>query len=629
MKYLKLFLGFIALAILLMPSFSYGQTDETTQSDTASVILANKIMVMGTKLTRSTTDFPSEKDRFAEVLHTNGFGLINKGVFLAQDVFSDGFKRGDISIVLDGERYHCACPNRMDSPLARTNSLEMESIDLNKTSASEQSNIGGCVCYHREKPRELALARVGMTQSLGASETSDFGFIYNTHNHRLAGRYATGKGYEDAEGKSFVDLYGFKENSSYELIEGSITGMYKNIIYRSEITYTKDIMFPYLLMDERENKVFSLSLEYNDIKLYMNYTDHLMDNGLRTSMGSMITDASNLTVGLTGSFYELYYRNWNADNEIRTPMTTINNHMIPDVGLLSGTISQRLESDYFTLWGRFGFVYQKIANEEDVKIYQLLNEKATDSRSYALFDIGVNHFYDLLNNLSGSITLDFSKQTPPVENLYISVKKPAGKEWWVGNPTLKSPARTSLRANIQYKDIIFEAYGTYIWDYVNLVGQNTPERNYRTYENIDAVLFGFNLSGNWKYYDITASYIWAENESDKTPLVEIVPFSVRANLKSPAYKNISGNIRFSYNDAQTRIDESLYELPTSSWFQVDLGLNYKMKALMFSLTIQNLTDELYYQHMSYLRDPFSSGARVYEPGRTIMLNVLYNSDILN
>ena len=627
MKSLKLFTIFIGLAVLLISSVTYGQEKTSNQGDTAMVTLDKKITVLGTKLLRSTTDFPFEKDRFAEVLQVNGFGIINKGVFLAKDIYADGFRRGDVSIILDGERYHCACPNRMDSPLSRTNSLEMEAIELNKSSALSQSNLGGSICYHREKPKDNTLARAGLSQSFGATESSDFGFIYNTLKHRLAGRYATGKGFEDADGKNFIDRYGYKENSAYELIEGSITGLYKDWLYRTEITYTKDIMFPYLLMDERENTVFSLSTEHNDLKLYLNYTDHMMDNGLRSSMGSMVTDVTNLTVGLNGPFFELYYRNWDAENQISTIMTTIDNDLfLPDIKLLSGTVRQDIDSDYFSLWGQFGFVYQKIDNDNHADIYRLLYEKATDSRSYALLDIGINHYYNLFKYFSGSVSADLSKHAPQSENLYISVKKPSGKAWWVGNPTLKSPTRTSLRANIRYQNVTLETYGTYVWEYVNLCRRFDSDRNYLTYENIDVAMLGFNLSGNWRYFDFNAGYTWAKNKTGNIPMSEIMPFSVLANLKSPVYKKLSGNIRFSYNDTQTRIDKSLNELPTSSWFRIDLGLNYQVKSLNFSLTVQNLTNELYYQHVSYLRNPFSSGAQVYEPGRSIMLNVLYSSE---
>ena len=45
---------------------------------------------------------------------------------------------------------------------------------------------------------------------------------------------------------------------------------------------------------------------------------------------------------------------------------------------------------------------------------------------------------------------------------------------------------------------------------------------------------------------------------------------------------------------------------------------------LISLEVENITNTLYYQHLSYLRDPFASGSRVYEPGTTVRLNFRLN-----
>ena len=67
-------------------------------------------------------------------------------------------------------------------------------------------------------------------------------------------------------------------------------------------------------MDERFNRVYSAYLSYDKNKLYFNYTDHIMDNELRVSSMLMRTSAKNLTIGAIGEFYEVVYRNWDADN---------------------------------------------------------------------------------------------------------------------------------------------------------------------------------------------------------------------------------------------------------------------------------------------------------------------------
>ncbi len=56
-------------------------------------------------------------------------------------------------------------------------------------------------------------------------------------------------------------------------------------------------------------------------------------------------------------------------------------------------------------------------------------------------------------------------------------------------------------------------------------------------------------------------------------------------------------------------------------------MSYRLKEARLALEVNNLTNELYYQHLSYLRNPYSSGMRVYEPGRTIRLNAVLDSGI--
>jgi iron complex outermembrane receptor protein len=71
----------------------------------------------------------------------------------------------------------------------------------------------------------------------------------------------------------------------------------------------------------------------------------------------------------------------------------------------------------------------------------------------------------------------------------------------------------------------------------------------------------------------------------------------------------------------------LNESATPSWNKFDLGLAYSFSSFTLNLEVDNIANQNYYQHLSYFRNPFSSGARVYEPGRTIRLRILYNQAV--
>jgi len=153
--------------LLLMSANSIqAKNNEKSAVDTMHINLDRNITVSGTCLSRSVVDFPFEKNRFADVLKIEGFGIVKKGSFLAQDICVDGFKRGDIEMVIDGERFYCACPNRMDNPLSRTNSLEMETITLNKTTESAQAGIGGIISFNREQSKDTNSSQSWIVTSL-------------------------------------------------------------------------------------------------------------------------------------------------------------------------------------------------------------------------------------------------------------------------------------------------------------------------------------------------------------------------------------------------------------------------------------------------------------------------------
>jgi iron complex outermembrane receptor protein len=123
---------------------------------------------------------------------------------------------------------------------------------------------------------------------------------------------------------------------------------------------------------------------------------------------------------------------------------------------------------------------------------------------------------------------------------------------------------------------------------------------------------------------MNASYTYAQNNTNDSPLSEIQPLSISTKLTSPAFYNMLVYLKHTYNDAQIRVDEALNESTTPAWNRIDIGAVYNAKSFLISLEVENITNALYYQHLSYLRDPFASGNRVFEPGTTVRLNFRLN-----
>ena len=79
-----------------------------------------------------------------------------------------------------------------------------------------------------------------------------------------------------------------------------------------------------------------------------------------------------------------------------------------------------------------------------------------------------------------------------------------------------------------------------------------------------------------------------------------------------------------YEAEQNRVDEILTEDPTPAWYRIDIGAKYELKNLLLRLELENITNQLYYRHLSYSRNPFATGTKVFEPGRKIYLSLSYS-----
>lgn len=564
------------------------------------------------------------KDNLENVLGNNGFSLIRKGVFFAQDIYADGLKRGDINIVVDGERYHSACPNRMDSPLTRVNPLDLEFVRLNKTSGNIQSGLGGVVKFNRSSISDAMRIQAAISVLAGAQNGLDIATSADYSDHRISFRYANGTPFVDGSKNSFSDNYGFKDNFNFKLAEASIRGNLNLISYGVSAAYTENVSFPYLQMDERFNRVYSAFLRYDDHKIYFNYTNHVMDNDLRVNTMLMRTSAKNLTIGAIGSFYEVIFRNWVANNFFHNAMMHIDNDLIPNVNSYNANLFKSIDFETIRLYGKIGFSYQTVGDKSREEFYKNYFSEVQLSRFFPIFSLGLSHLYAVNNQLAIGGIVEVNSESPETESLFIAVQKPMAKPSWSGNSNLNQPIKGTLRGSITYENINLELFGSKVWNYNNLTKQKIMQTSFLTYANVDAFMLGSNLNLNYKFIVIDASYIWAKNTTNNSPLAEIPPLKISTKIISPEYFGLVAFLKHTYNDAQLRVDDLLNETTSGAWNKLDLGLMYNLSGNEISLDIENLLNANYYQHLSFMRDPFAAGIKVYEPGRIFRISFKTN-----
>ncbi len=569
-------------------------------------------------------------DDINRVLLKSPFLLVRRGTGAVSDLYSDGLKRGDINVTVDGERFATACPNRMDTRVGQIDLREIQTVDMWRNSAVLQSGLGGQVDFRRRLPgRERRIAGA-LGGAFDSAEEYDASLSIEGNRMRLGGRYRSLAPYTDADGRTFGQLYGYTDAATSEIYE--VRGLAAYDQGHAVLAYegSSDVLFPYLLMDERTNDHYQASASYRGHRVYVNHTEHMMDNALRASYATtdMVTDATNTMLGVVGRNYEVYARHWDADNRITPvamPAGEKLNHMLPDVWRYGVSFQHQLgTAGNPWLFLRAGLAHTKVGDEAAGDLYRILEPDAElDSWSLPL-GVTATHLVDLDQDLLLGLSAEISSDAPGVEQMTIATDKPGTKPDWVGNPRLSDPVRATARAALQKGQFQLELFGTRIWKYPYLARRAVQGAMYQTYTGVDALLAGANLFGTWRWFDAGISWNWGQKCADQSPLAEIQPLSVYVMGTSPVVaQRFTGSFLYRHAAGQGRVDTALDESSTGAWNRLDLAVDMKQEAYTLRLGLENVTNVLYTQHLSYLRSPFASGLRVNDPGRTVRATAVF------
>jgi iron complex outermembrane receptor protein len=102
-------------------------------------------------------------------------------------------------------------------------------------------------------------------------------------------------------------------------------------------------------------------------------------------------------------------------------------------------------------------------------------------------------------------------------------------------------------------------------------------------------------------------------------LSEIPPLASRSVLRFDNGR-VWGEIEAIIAARQSKVDAGLNEEPTAGHELVNLRLGVTVKTLRIWLGLGNVFDAGFVEHLSYQRDPFRSGVRIFEPGRNLFVN---------
>jgi len=616
--------------------------------------------------------------------------FIRKGA-TANEINLRGFSRDNLNFIFDDMFIQGACPNRMDPPISHVSINNIESIEVLRGpfDVEYSGSLGGYVKANLIEPEADLFGKANLT--LGSFNYVNGNLVFNYGNDKFKFLTSLSKiysrAYKSGEGKYFTEYP--TGSAAYKKIKKTAFDI-SDVLIKTEISpdnenkiglylgynYSKDVLYPYLLMDAMYDMTYQTALNYSNKaidlegRIYFNSVKHDMSDIFRASSNMALpgydyamrtlaktkTYGFRLTKGVTIYNTDLklgvdgYIKNWKADNWIGMgmmgmpmPIQLDNRGMIPDVDIKNMgafvKINKKIKGFSFSGGLRADYVeYDASKSAFGTSNYDIYSEYYRNY-SYNSSDrfITGNMLFNYKINKKSDFYVGYghSVRVPNQEELYIALRKPPNKADWVGNPNLSPTKNDEIDVGINYRSnltsVKVNLFYSKLSDYIYLTkipNLTNPTKMAMSYKNIDAHIYGGSLEifqdfNNGVYGRTGLAYQRGEKDNGYTTdkdLVEIPPLKI---LGGVGYKkgNFDTYLEGIYSAKQNNVDEELKEFTTSPYFVMNLKTSYSEDRFSFTFGIDNIFDTMYYTYLSYSRNPFTSGTKVPEPGRFIYMSL--------
>lgn len=623
------------------------------------------------------------KDVGEAVANLEGVWKIRKAG-IANDIVLRGFQQGNINVVVDGEHVYGACPNHMDPAASHVDFAEVASVEVVKGpfNVRDQGSLGGAVRIVSRQPGEgLRLTPNLAAGSFGFYNPSLVASAGNERWYGLAGySYRRSDAYRDGAGHPVTSYAGYTPagaaNSAFDIHTawGRLGARLGNQTVTLSYTHQAGglTLYPALQMDALYDNADRIGLAWSLRELpgavkelhaegYFSRVKHWMTDELRTSgtgkpLGySMGTFAGTRAAGgrveaglphtLVG--VEAYDRGWNATGSLLAMGVYSAQPTMPAVRMLSsGLYAQHTRTP-----GRWNLSFggRVDAANSAARAHNLdtgLFWAYWGTRATSAFDAAVSGnaraTYMLRPGLELFAGVGSSMRLPDPEERYFAFRR-MGSDW-LGNPALEPTRNTETDFGIHLRTRVFSLRPTVFWsrlaDYIALVPRTriydvpgVVNSIARSYLGVPARMAGGELS--WSVAATRSllvaggvSYTRGEQLAlpeagvGRTALAEIPPLKSRASLRYGTglfFAEVNGLA----SAAQHRVNLPLREQPTSGYALMGFRGGIHRGRLNFALGVDNALDRYYIEHLSFQRDPYRTGVRIPEPGRTVYVNVSF------
>jgi len=608
---------------------------------------------------------------------------------IANDIVIRGQTKDNINVTIDGTKVCGACPNRMDPPISHVlaNNIDYIEIDQGPFDVEDFGALSAGIKVYTIKPTEEIHGDINLNVGSWGYQKGSFSLSGGTKDVKflLSGSTEVGEQYEDGDGRDFVGQI------DQQIKEGKVPASAQyQAKYQDMDAFNKQTLMAKLFWNITDNQELRLSYTANrsdDILYPSSKMDALYDDSDIFNAEYIAKDLGEYSKELKIQVYQ---------SEVEHPMSTMYRKSAPMMGfemthaltteMQGAKIKNSFEMDNHTITAGIDYSlrnwdggYYKNGNQlPEAKFHSIYD---VDTTNYALFlkdkvkldklvlDMGLryddtevtsanvkqqaNDYSELNGYITGTYHAD--SNTKYFAGVGKSSRVPDAKElYWMGS--MGNPVGTpDLDATINYElDFGFEkqfenasfkakAFYSILNDYIAYNASNTKmmmEKKvaFNSYENVDAVVYGIELSGTYIatesiFFDYGLSYQVGEKDTPLTGQVgtdmpEISPLKLNAALNYEYDDTLRVRAEVIAADSWSDIDYENGEQELDAYAVLNLKATKTMGGFELTVGVDNVLDETYavsntYKDLILLTVPGNEVMLLNEPGRYFYANLRY------
>ena len=597
----------------------------------------------------------------------NGVNAIRRGGHGLDPVIR-GQSDQRLNTFLDGAMVYGACSAKMDPASTYANVNNYDSVTVIKGTQSVlfgAGGPGGIVSFKRvTNPVTKPEYRIGQNfdSNAGAYTTSgNMVFPLSSSSYlRLNGSATNAGNYETGAGIKPLTEY---STTDYTVILGTLLSDGSKL----EVNYSNNrqdkVGYPGLMMDIVYSYTDMYTLKYHrvtplgifntmNVELFNTDIDHLMDNRtLRSGGSAMATPTSSDTyggriIGTIGSDIRagVDYEH-NTKNAEQTMMGSLKTYLWPDVeteklGLFfekdMNNISYGLRYDQVeldptragvdpgagTMQNSANMVYAMAANGG----YAAATKRDFDNVS------GFLRFNNLMNG-SSYVNLSINERAPDATELFNAKQNSSAMMRHVGNPHLSSERHMTIEIGHEGMLLGNHVTGSVFYndvdDYVTTHRVADAAMGTRTYKNVDATLYGYEITAHRVVAGIDTTlnlnYTRGEDDTQNRALPQIMPLAGDLTFEIKSAQSNYG-LRINFADTQDRFDSKVLDVAggTAGYTAYDIFAGFEPTPnLRFTVGMSNITDKRYATHLNTTNNLDAAATRTDEPGRSLFGSINY------